>query len=177
MPATTLIAYATRNGSTQEVAESISKTLRDAGVSTELVRMQKAAELDGYSVAILGVPLYMGRLLKEFHEFVEHFREQLLQMEVWCFVLGPVENKPEQFIEAERQALTQFIQHSWLVPREVKIFGGLWDVKRMEFPFRILRWLPAGKLPTMDARDWDAIEQWTTNLAKQIAKPNKEMAI
>ncbi len=173
MPARTLVAYATRSGSTGEVAETISNALRGAGLSTELVRMKEDCAIDGYAAAILGVPLYVGHLLREFHEFVERHRKQLGQMDVWCFVLGPVENKPEQFKEAERQALAQLAKHSWLVPEEVKIFGGLWDVKRMGFPFSMLRLLPAGKLPAMDMRDWEAIGRWAVEVAEQITEQKR----
>lgn len=177
MPASTLIAYATRNGSTQEVADSIAHAMQNVGVTVELMPMKEATDLVGYSTAILGAPLYMGRLLKEFHEFVECHHEPLSHMKVWCFVLGPVENKPEQFVEAERQARKQLAQHGWLAPEDVKIFGGLWDVKRMTFPFKMLRWLPAGKVPVKDARDWDAIGQWAEKITEQIAAQTRHALI
>ncbi|MDE3199941.1 MAG: flavodoxin [Acidobacteriota bacterium] len=175
MPARTLMAYATRNGSTQEVAAWIAGVMREAGVTVELMRMKEATEFGGYSTAILGAPLYLGRMLKEFHEFVELHREPLSRMKVWCFVLGPVENKPEQFAEAERQAREQLAHHEWLVPEDVRIFGGLWDVKRMEFPFKLMRWLPASKVPAMDARDWEAIGQWAEEIAVQIVAQNQHV--
>ena len=119
----------------------------------------------------------MGRLLKEFHEFVERFRIPLSKMQVWCFVLGPVENKPEQFVDAERQALAQFARHGWLIPMDIRIFGGRWDVQRMGFPWSLLKLLPEKKLAAMDARDWDAIRQWSKELGGQIAKQRDQLAI
>ena len=43
-----LLAYATRFGSTQEVAEAITATLREAGIEVELQAMQDVESLDGY---------------------------------------------------------------------------------------------------------------------------------
>lgn len=170
MPATVLIAYATRFGSTREVAEVVTGELRAAGIFCELVVMRQPPSTACYSAAVLGVPLYMGHLLKEFHRFVESNRDSLSKMPVWCFVLGPVENKPEQFAEARRQVDTQLMQHRWLRPVEVHVFGGCWDVRRMSFPMSLLRFLPAGKIPTMDVRDWEAIRGWTREAAGQIRK-------
>ena len=170
MPATVLIAYATRSGSTREVAEAIAGELREAGITSELTSMRQAPTPDGYAAVMLGVPLYMGHLLKEFHRFVEDNRGALSGMPVWCFVLGPVENKPEQFEEARRQAEAQLARHGWLRPIELRILGGCWDVRRMRFPMSLLRALPAGKVPAMDIRDWGAIRAWAREIAGHIEK-------
>ena len=168
MSATVLIAYATRSGTTREVAEVIKGELSETGLTAELVPMREGTPPAEYAAVVLGVPLYMGRLLKDFHRFVEANRESLSKMPVWCFVLGPVENKPEQFEEARRQAEAQLMRHSWLRPVEMCIFGGCWDVRRMSFPMSLLRFLPAGKISAMDARDWEAIRAWTRKIANPI---------
>jgi menaquinone-dependent protoporphyrinogen oxidase len=168
MPANVLIAYTTRSGSTREVAEAIEGELREAGVLCELAPMRQLPSPAGHSAAVLGVPLYMGHLLKEFHRFVEGNRDSLQNMPVWCFVLGPVENKPEQFAEARRQAETQLARHKWLRPVELRVFGGCWDVRRMNFPMSLLRFLPASKISTMDVRDWEATRAWAREIAGQM---------
>lgn len=53
-----LLAYATRFGSTQEVAEAITATLREAGIEVELQAMQDVESLDGYDAIVLGAALY-----------------------------------------------------------------------------------------------------------------------
>ena len=174
MPATTLIAYATRSGTTEEVAETIFGALCDEGMTCDLVRMRDAQLIDGFKLAVLGVPLYMGRLLKEFHEFLDENQSVLEKMPVWVFVLGPVENKPEQFDASRAQAVAQMSKHPWFQPMEVQVFGGCWDLSRMGFPMSLLRMLPAGKVPAMDARDWPTVLQWAEGIAarsNQTAEP------
>ncbi len=58
---TILVAYATKRGSTREVAESVAETLRERGFAVDL---QPAATIDGlgpYDGVVLGTALYMGR--------------------------------------------------------------------------------------------------------------------
>ena len=66
MSTSVLISYTTRSGSTKEVAEAIAATLRDAGLWPDLLPMSQTMSLRGQSSVILGAPLYMGRLPKEF---------------------------------------------------------------------------------------------------------------
>jgi menaquinone-dependent protoporphyrinogen oxidase len=49
-----LVAYATRTGSTAEVAEAIAKRFCDAGFSAEMRHVTDLDGLDGYSAAVFG---------------------------------------------------------------------------------------------------------------------------
>ncbi len=49
-----LLAYATRYGSTQEVAETITAALRQAGLEVDIQPMQAVKTLDNYDAVVLG---------------------------------------------------------------------------------------------------------------------------
>ena len=54
MSTTILVTYATRYGSTQEVAETIAAELNKLGLPTTLRPMSNVRTLDGYSAVVLG---------------------------------------------------------------------------------------------------------------------------
>jgi menaquinone-dependent protoporphyrinogen oxidase len=65
MTAPVLVAYATRYGSTQEVAETVATMLRVRGLEVDIQPMQEVRTLEGYRAVVLGAPLYVGRWHKD----------------------------------------------------------------------------------------------------------------
>ncbi len=59
MSASILVAYATRYGSTEEVAEAVAATLRERGLAVDIQPLQQVPTLEGYRAVVLGAPLYM----------------------------------------------------------------------------------------------------------------------
>lgn len=169
MSASILIAYTTRSGSTKEVAESISATLRDAGFWPDVMPMHEVTSLEGRSAVILGAPLYIGSFPKELHQFFARLRDPLRAAHPWFFVLGPVSDKPADFDAARTQAGKQLRRYPWFKPAEIHIFGGRWSTASLPFPMSLLTHLPAmKKIPPADVRDWAAIRTWTLGIAQQI---------
>jgi menaquinone-dependent protoporphyrinogen oxidase len=171
MPATILVAYATRTGSTGEVAEAIAEVMRDAQLSVEVARMKDIKKLGRYSAIVLGAPLYLGQMPGELHRFLSRFPNQLGAHPQWLFVLGPIEDKPEEFSRAGDQTEKQLKKYAWVKPLEIKILGGRFDIDHMPFPFSLARRLPAfpikDVLPT-DIRDWKDIRAWAAAIARQL---------
>src|SRR4051794_14057992 len=131
MQSSVLIAYATRAGSTAEVAEAVGEALQNAGVPAEVQPVSQINSLAGREAVILGAPVYIGRFPKEFHEFLELHHEALAGMRPWCFVLGPVQNKPTEFEGARKQAERQLGQYPWLRIAELRVFAGRWSATNL----------------------------------------------
>ena len=170
MSASVLIAFATRSGSTREVAESIGVSIREAGLAADVMPMQQVVCLAGRAV-ILGAPLYCGRFPKEFHQFVRVHREALREVVPRFFVLGPTRNEPTDFEAARKQALKQLSRYPWLAFAEPYVVGGRWDAASLPFPFSLARHLPGNpmdKIPASDIRDWTEIQEWAIGIARQI---------
>jgi len=171
MPASILIAYATRSGSTAEVAEAIGASLHDAGLGPDVLPMRQVESLEGRTAVILGAPLYVGRFPDEFHKFLARHRDALATLRPWCFVLGPTRNQPADFEAARKQAEKQLGRYRWFHAAELQIFGGKFDLDRLPFPFSLARRLPKfilKEIPSTDMRDWAAIRAWTLKVAGQI---------
>lgn len=172
MPASVLIAYATRSGSTGEVAQAIGATFHEAGLESDILPVSHVKSLAGKSIVILGAPLYMGRFPKEFYRFLGAHRAALGASRCWCFVLGPTRAEPTDFEAARKQATRQLLRYGWFHPVDVHIFGGRWDVQGVPFPFSLALHLPGNplaKIPMSDIRDWSAIHDSTMGIACQIA--------
>ncbi|MGA2571167.1 MAG: flavodoxin domain-containing protein [Terracidiphilus sp.] len=171
MAAPVLIAYATRSGSTGEVAEAIGSRMREAGLQVEVARMRDLKAIGDRTAVVLGAPLYMGGLPGELHRFLAHNRIALTATKTWFFVLGPIEGKPEEFEVARGQTERRLAKGPWFKPSALEVFGGKFDVNRMPFPFSLARYLPAfpaKDLPPKDIRDWDAIRAWAEGIARQL---------
>lgn len=161
-----LVTWATRSGSTAEVAESIVATLRAGGLEVERRPVRDVHSLDGYSAVVLGIPLYMMRLHRDGRRFLAAFRGELPAHPVALFVLGPVHDKEEEFVAARRQLAKQLGKFPWFAPVAREVFGGRWDPATLGFPFNML---PAMKnVPASDARNWTAIHAWAETLRDKL---------
>jgi menaquinone-dependent protoporphyrinogen oxidase len=164
-----LVAYATRYGSTQEVAEAVAETLRERGLEVDVQPARDVRSLDSYSAVVVGAALYMYRWHKEARRFLSRHRKALAERPVAIFTLGPVhEPRDEEEWEGSREQLEkQLANVPWLEPVAVELFGGKFDPDAFRGP---VKWF-AGAEPASDARDWDAIRAWASDLAAKLETP------
>ena len=162
-----LIAYATRYGSTQEVAEQIAATLRESGLTIDAHPAKQVRTLDGYRAVVLGAPLYIFDWLKEARSFLSRHRPLLEKIPVAVFALGPTEDKEKDWTETRAQLDKVLSQYPWLKPAAVELFGGKFDPARLTFPYNLVPGLK--RMPVNDIRDWEAIRVWASELAAKLA--------
>jgi len=166
MAASILIAYATRYGSTQEVADTVDARLREQGVVAEVRRAREVHSLDGFNAVVLGAPLYIGSLLREARKFLNRHQTTLSQMPVALFALGPMHGGKE-LEDARTQLAGALAKLPWLKPVATQVFVGKYDPAKLRFPDSLLAVLPASPLhgvPAHDGRDWPAIRAWADAL-------------
>jgi menaquinone-dependent protoporphyrinogen oxidase len=173
---TILVAYATRYGSTREVAEAIASTLRERHHSVDVVLARDVGDLDRYHTVVLGAPFYMGGWHKDARRFLTQHHDALIQRPVAIFALGPV--RPEDDIsEAAEQLDRELEHHPWLSPIAVEMFGGKYDPSRLTFAHKLLSIIPASPLHGLrasDLRDWDAIHGWADDVATRLPGEESE---
>ena len=166
MEARVLVAYATRYGSTQEVAEAVAATLRERGIAVDIQPMREVRGLEGYRAVVLGAPLYMFRLHKDALQFLTRHRAALTARPVAVFALGPFHDEEKEYQEVRRQLDKELAKFPWLTPAAIAIFGGKFDPQKLTFPHNLV---PALKnMPASDVRDWAAIRAWANGLAAQF---------
>jgi menaquinone-dependent protoporphyrinogen oxidase len=171
MSAPVLVAYATRYGSTQEVAEAVATMLRVRGLEVDVQPMQEVRTLEGYRAVVLGAPLYMGRWHKDAQRFLLEHREALMDRPVAIFALGPLGTDEREIMEARNELDEELEQYPCLTPVALEVFGGKYDPAQLRFSDRLIAKLPASPLhemPPSDMRDWTAIRYWAGDLAQQL---------
>ena len=166
MAASVLVAYATKYGSTGEVAVAVAETLRAKGITVEVRRAKEVRSLDGYAAVVLGAPLYVGNLLGEARKFLDRHRAALERLPVAVFALGPL--SPGKEMDETRPQLTAALEKApWLHPVAVELFVGSYDPAKLRFPFTLLATMKASPLygvGAKDERDWEAIRAWAETL-------------
>jgi len=157
-----LLAYASRFGSTQEVAETIAASLRQAGLNVDIQPMQEVKSLDRYDAVVLGAAIYNARWHADAHLFLSQNQESLTQRPVAIFTLGPLSSSEAAKRNSRRQLDSELAKYSWLKPVAVEIFAGKYDPSKPGLSF-FDRFVPAS-----DHRNWDAIRAWAQSLSVQL---------
>lgn len=169
-----LVTYATRYGSTQEVAEAIAATLRESGLEVDIQPMRKVQTLAGFRAIVMGAPLYIGRWHKDTEKFLLLHQEALTQRPVAIFTLGPAQSKEKDWGPVHTQLDRELAKYPWLTPVALELFGGKYDPAKLHFFDKLLASFPASPLyqmPASDLRDWTAIRTWANNLMAVLQPP------
>ena len=132
MSARILVAYATRNGSTAEIAQVIGRELVAAGHVVDVTEIKKVSTLAGYAAIVIGGPLYMGSIDSAVGKFMVNNREQLLKMPVAAFVVGLAPKNPDPgAVEVAMAALRKSLGP--VTPVSSVLFAGKLDPKKLSF--------------------------------------------
>jgi menaquinone-dependent protoporphyrinogen oxidase len=175
-----LVAYASKHGATQGIAERIASTLDGEGLDITLRSVREPIDVDEFDAYVVGSAAYMGGWLDEATSFVRRHVNALSQKPVWLFSSGPVGT--EKFDKHGRDVLvasepTQFAEFETKIhPRGTQVFFGAYDPDAPAFGTAerigqaFLRWIPAAReaLPVGDFRDWPAIEGWARGIAAAL---------
>ena len=166
MELTVLVTYATRYGSTEEVAKAVAETLSTSGLAVEVQPVRNVYSLERYRVVVLGIPIYMTRFHKDARRFLSAHRAALMKIPVALFVLGPVQSNEKDWTGARQQMEKELANFPWLSPIAQQLFGGRFDPAKLDFPFNLIP--PIRKMPASDVRDWTAIRAWAGDLAMSL---------
>jgi menaquinone-dependent protoporphyrinogen oxidase len=150
---TVLVAYATKHGSTREVAADVARVIRQAGFEVDISPARDVKSLDLYQAVVLGGALYMGRLHKDARKLLKRKRGELASLPLAVFAMGPKSTEPQELEGARAQLERALNAVPEVKPLATAIFGGV-----MKF----------GKKKALDARDWEAIQAWAEEVAHKL---------
>lgn len=161
-----LVAYASRHGSTTEVAVSIAQLLRATGYRVELLPASLVETLDDIDGVVLGGSIYAGRWHADARRFLERHGCQLEDIPLAIFALGPRTLAPADVAATRAQLDAALTRLASAAPDLVAIFGGVVDPKKLRFPFN--------RMSATDARDWRAVKVWVNEIAATFADEEAE---
>jgi len=157
MPAKVLIGYATKCGSTVEVAQAIGETLTQQGIEVDIRPMRKIKSLAGCDAVILGSAIRMGSWLGEASNFVKRHQAELQALPVAIFTVHMLNADDSPESAAARAAYTAPI-HALITPAAEAFFTGKIELASMSFLDRMIS--NAMQAADQDLRDWEAIAGW-----------------
>ena len=161
------MAYTTKYGSTQEVAEAIAAPLREGGLAIDCRSLKDVQTLEGYTAVVLRAPLYMFRWHNDAKRFLSRHHQALIERSVAVFALGPFHDQAKDWQDVRAQLDKELQKFPWLAPVAAEVFGGKFDPTKLSFPHNLI---PAFKpMPPSDIRDWTTIRAWANGLTAILA--------
>ena len=190
-----LLVYATRHGSTREVAEAVADELEAAFADVDVREAKSAPPPAGYDAVVVGGPMIMG-WHKDAEKYVKRHRAQLDAVPFAIFVtaasltedgLDAVRGVPvakdtwlvkkpkdaDRLSRKERYALPSHYVGDILDacgparPRTVAFFAGALDLTKMNLFEKLFVMLVIGANPG-DGRHFEFIREWAAGLGEPL---------
>jgi menaquinone-dependent protoporphyrinogen oxidase len=171
-----LVAYASRYGSTQGIAERIAAALRQRGIDATVEAADRAGDPAGYDAAVIGSATYMLHWMRQATKFVRRHAKTLASRPVWLFSSGPLGTKTQ---DEKGRDLCEVME-----PKEIaefretvklkghRVFFGEMDAAKLGFWHKLLFKMPANRdgslFPQGDFRNWTEIDSWAGSIAQSL---------
>ncbi|HYA45063.1 MAG TPA: flavodoxin domain-containing protein [Acidimicrobiales bacterium] len=158
---TVLIAYGSRWGGTEELAQMVAEELRVEALAVDVVPARQVKSVTGYEAVVIGGGLYGARWHRDARWFVKHHREQLRNCPTYLFSSGPLNDSvrrrtivPVRSVQAAMESV---------VARGHVTFGGRLSPEVKGFPARAMARKHVG-----DWRDRAQVRTWAQRVASEL---------
>jgi len=163
-----LVAYASAQGSTKEIAERIADRLREHKATVDCVSVTDPIDVAGYDAFVIGSAIHGQAWLSQARQFIQQNQVILHARPVWLYSVGmpgalgrplrkwAMQEGPKA--THDLQQLTDAVQ--------TQLFSGV--VERQDFPLvsRMIFKVMGGRYG--DARDWPQIARWADGIASAL---------
>ncbi len=160
-----LITYASKHGSTEEIAKAIAAVLAEEIEKAELLAVEDTKGISKYEAIVLGSAVYAGSWLRAARQFVDNNIQDLESKPLWIFSSGPTgEPDKSSAVEPIGQGVVELVNK--LNPIDHKVFYGKLDKTDLNLAERgILR---AVKAEYGDFRDFNEIDKWAQSISQNL---------
>jgi menaquinone-dependent protoporphyrinogen IX oxidase len=191
-----LLVFATRHGSTREVADAVAEELRGAFAVVDVCEAGSAPPPAGFDAVVIGGPMIMG-WHRDAEKYLRRHRNQLASMPFALFVTAasltedgmtairdvPVAKDPwlvkkprgaDKLTRKERYALpSHYLEEIFKAcgparPRSAAVFAGSLDLTTMNILEKLFVLLIVGATPG-DGRHFAFVREWAGGLGKTLA--------
>ena len=186
-----LVVYATKSGSTAEVAQSIGDTLIKSGAQATINTVDGVDDIEEYDAIFIGSPIINGKCMAEVKKFVSAHSSSLSHKTVAYFitcmrlsqvagdpipdmpifvdhVFGGPKPKKEMTFPEKSHPVSMYLKAIMGMAKEIKpvsvsFFQGVLDYSTIGFIMTLLFKFMArvDSLEPGDYRNWEAIRLWT----------------
>jgi menaquinone-dependent protoporphyrinogen oxidase len=161
-----LVAYASKRGSTAEIAETVAATLRREGQKVCLEAAGDVRSLERYDAVVLGSAVYMKRWQGDAKHFLKKHRKALRHLPFWVFSSGPVGDPAGDDPDWEESPkLTEKVEE--MGGKGHVVFGGCLPAEPRGTMEKAM--VEAVPREHRDRRDWDEIRGWALLVAAELA--------
>jgi menaquinone-dependent protoporphyrinogen oxidase len=162
-----LIAYASKYGSTKEIAEKIGEVLKQEGLQADIVPVKSVKNLSDYQTVILGTAMYMGMWRKEAVNLLKKNEKLLSERKVWIFATGPSgKGDPAELLKGVivPGGVKPVLER--IKPQNTAAFHGNLNPGKMN---AFEKWIIKNvKAEMWDFRDWDMINKWAKGIVGDL---------
>ena len=159
-----LVTYASKMGSTQEIAEAIGRELETHAIKVVVAPCRDNLSPADFDGVIIGSAIYTRRWVKKATKYLKRHAHELDHHKTWLFHSGPCgEGAGEEQVPAPKAVERVIARHGLSGP---VTFGGRLDIDHAIGP--VSRWMSAEGPLSGDFRDWDRIRAWASDIAHQL---------
>lgn len=160
-----LVAYASKHGSTREIAEVIAGTIQASlgadAAQVDVIAARDVSTVAAYDVVVLGSALYAAHWQRDANRFVARNLDALARRPVWLFSSGPLDRSADSGVLPATPAVAMLTEP--IRARDHRTFGGRLLADTPGLDPQILATHPIG-----DFRDWAAIRAWALRIADEL---------
>ncbi len=168
-----LVAFASKYGSTAEIAEVIAKELRMRSYQVDVKQVSEVDRLADYDGFVIGSAVYAGSWMKPAAKFLRANQELLADYPVWFFSSGPTgQGDPNEIMDGWSFPENLAELKTAIKPKDVILFHGNIDPDKLNFAERMI--IKSVKATVGDYRDWLAIRSWARTIDLQLKERAQE---
>jgi menaquinone-dependent protoporphyrinogen oxidase len=156
-----LVAYGSKRGGTQGLAQQVADCLRAGGFAADVCPADDVRDLGGYDVVIVGGALYAGRWHKSARAFVIRHAVELRHCQTYFFSSGPLDGTAVQRDIPPVRGVAELMRR--VGARGHATFGGRLSPYARGFSASAMARKQAG-----DWRDPGQVRDWTRQVAARI---------
>jgi menaquinone-dependent protoporphyrinogen oxidase len=158
-----LVTYASKYGSTAEIAEVIGKELSKRGYEVEVRPVEQVGRLEEYDGFVIGSAVYAGSWMKPAAKFLRANQELLAGRPVWLFSSGPTgQGDPNELMDGWSFPENLAKIREKIKPKDVILFHGQLDLSKLNFAEKMI--IKSVKATIGDLRDWLVIRGWARRI-------------